>query len=103
MMYFLLGVLAPIFLNLLHMIIGIYIVVARGSVMSLGFTAISFLTKSIGMVFLLWLGITELNLNFKIYVPLLSFFWLMTHFVEAFVIQDYIQQNVPEYLQKLQK
>ena len=102
-MYFLLGVLAPIFLNLLHMIIGIYIVVARGSVMSLGFTAISFLTKSIGMVFLLWLGITELNLNFKIYVPLLSFFWLMTHFVEAFVIQDYIQQNVPEYLQKLQK
>ena len=103
MMYFLLGVLAPIFLNLLHMIIGIYIVVARGSVMCLGFTAISFLTKSIGMVFLLWLGITELNLNFKIYVPLLSFFWLMTHFVEAFVIQDYIQQNVPEYLQKLQK
>ena len=85
------------------MIIGIYVVVARGSVMSLGFTAVSFLTKSMGMVFLLWLGLTEFNLNFKIYVPLLSFFWLMTHFVEAFVIQDYIQQNVPEYLQKLQK
>ncbi len=102
MIYFLLGVLAPLFLNFLHMVIGVYVVVARGSVMSLGFTAASFLTKSIGMVFLLWLGLTEFNLDFKIYVPLLSFFFLMTHFIEAFVIQHYIQQNVPKYLQDLQ-
>jgi len=102
MIYFLLGVLAPLFLNFLHMAIGVYVVVARGSVMSLGFTAASFLTKSIGMVFLLWLGLTEFNLDFKIYVPLLSFFFLMTHFIEAFVIQHYIQQNVPKYLQDLQ-
>ena len=102
MIYFLLGFLAPLFLNFLHMAIGVYVVVARGSVMSLGFTAASFLTKSIGMVFLLWLGLTEFNLDFKIYVPLLSFFFLMTHFIEAFVIQHYIQQNVPKYLQDLQ-
>ena len=102
MTYFILGVLAPIILNLLHMIIGIYVVVARGSVMSLGFTAVSFLTKSIGMVFLLWLGLTEFNLNFKIYVPLLSFFWLMTHFVEAFVIQHYMEQNVSKSIQDIQ-
>ena len=102
MTYFILGVLAPIILNLLHMIIGIYVVVARGSVMSLGFTAVSFLTKSMGMVFLLWLGLTEFNLNFKIYVPLLSFFWLMTHFVEAFVIQHYKEQNVSKSIQDIQ-
>ena len=102
MTYFILGVLAPIILNLLHMIIGIYVVVARGSVMSLGFTAVSFLTKSIGMVFLLWLGLTEFNLNFKIYVPLLSFFWLMTHFIEAFVIQHYMEQNVSKSIQEIQ-
>ena len=102
MTYFILGVLAPIILNLLHMIIGIYVVVARGSVMSLGFTAVSFLTKSMGMVFLLWLGLTEFNLNFKIYVPLLSFFWLMTHFVEAFVIQHYMEQNVSKLIQDIQ-
>jgi len=102
MMYFLLGVLSPIILNLLHMTIGIYVVVARGSIMSLGFTGVSFVTKSIGMVFLLWLGITEFNLNFKIYVPLLSFFWLMTHFVEAFVIQHYMEQNVSKLIQDIQ-
>ena len=102
MMYFLLGVLAPVLLNLLHMCIGIYVCVARGSVMSLAFSGAGFFTKSIGMVFLLWLGLTEFNLDFKIYVPLLSFFFLMTHFIEAFVIQHYIQQNVPKYLQDLQ-
>ena len=36
MMYFLLGVLAPIILNLLHLVVGVYVVTARGSVMSLG-------------------------------------------------------------------
>ena len=52
-----LGVFAPIILNLLHLIIGIYVVVQRGSVMSLGFTGMGFLTKTIGMVFLTWLGV----------------------------------------------
>mgnify|MGYP003154872092 FL=1 len=52
MMYFLLGVLAPIFLNLIHMLINIYVVLRRGSIMSLGFTGVSFVTKSIGMIFL---------------------------------------------------
>ena len=102
MTYFILGVLAPIILNLLHMIIGIYVVVARGSVMSLGFTAVSFLTKSIGMVLIMYVGIDTLQLDFKIFIPLLSLFFLMTHFIEAFVIQHYIQKNVPKHLQDLQ-
>ena len=51
MLYFLLGVLAPMFLNLLHMVVGVYIVVQRGSIISLGFTGISFITKTIGMMF----------------------------------------------------
>ena len=100
--YILVGVLAPIFLNLLHMIVNIYIVLQRGNIMSLVFTGASFVTKTIGMVFLLWLGIHFLNLNFKIFVPLLSFFWLFTHFVEAFVIQDYMNRKTPKWLQKLQ-
>lgn len=49
--YFILGVLAPILLNLVHMAFGIYVVVARGSVMSLGFTGMGFITKTIGMIF----------------------------------------------------
>ena len=100
--YFLLGVLSPILLNLMHMAIGIYVVVARGNMMSLGFTGLSFLSKTIGLLWLTWLGVGYLDMNFKIYVPLLTFFWFFTHIVEGFVIQHYIQRNVPEWFQKLQ-
>ena len=36
--YILLGILAPIILNLMHMIVGLYVVTQRGNLMSLGFT-----------------------------------------------------------------
>ncbi len=101
--YILLGIISPILLNMLHLMVGIYIVIYRGSVMSLGFTGVGFLTKSIGMIFLTWLGVGYLGLDMKIFIPILTFCWFFTHIVEAFVIQHYIQQNVPEHLQRLQK
>ena len=100
--YFLLGVLAPIFLNLIHMVFGVYVVITRGGVMSLGFTGMGFITKTIGLLWLTWLGIVKLNMDFQIYVPLLTFFWFFTHIVEAFIIQHYMEKNVPEWFQKLQ-
>ena len=103
MNYFLFGVLAPLFVNLLHMLIGIYVVVKQGSMMSLGFTGISFVTKSMAMMFLLWLGISELELNYKIYVPLLTFFWFFTHVIEAFVIQHYIRENESDVIRSVQR
>jgi|TARA_R110000772_G_scaffold243150_1_gene355888 hypothetical protein len=85
------------------MLIGIYVVVKQGSMMSLGFTGISFVTKSMAMIFLLWLGITELELNYKIYVPLLTFFWFFTHVIEAFVIQHYIRENESDVIRSVQR
>ena len=99
--YILLGILAPIFLNLMHLVLGIFVVTQRGSIMSLGFTGMGFITKSIGMIFLTWLGIGYLGLDMRIFVPLLAFFWFFTHVLEAFVIQHYIQQNVPKHLKDL--
>tara|TARA_B100000427_G_C15508006_1_gene594859 strand:+ start:1119 stop:1436 length:318 start_codon:yes stop_codon:yes gene_type:complete len=101
-MYFVLGVLAPSFLNLLHLIMNVYIVVARGNLLSLGFTALGFLTKTMGMLFLTWFGIKVVELDFRIYVPILSFTWFFGHICEAFVIQHYMEKNVPKWLQKLQ-
>ena len=100
--YILLGVFAPIILNLMHLVLGIWITVARGSVIGLGFSAVGFVTKTIGMLFLTWLGISKLGLDMSIFIPLLTFFWFFTHIVEGFVIQHYIQRNVPEWFQKLQ-
>tara|TARA_B100000131_G_scaffold64474_1_gene60873 strand:+ start:457 stop:774 length:318 start_codon:yes stop_codon:yes gene_type:complete len=100
--YILLGVLAPIILNLLHLVMGLYVVVARGNLMSLGFTGMGFLTKTVGMLFLTWFGVGYLELDFRIYVPILTFIWFFTHMVEAFVIQHYMKENVPKWLQELQ-
>ena len=100
--YFLMGVLAPSFLNLMHLVMNVYIVVARGNLMSLGFSAMGFLTKTIGMLFLTWLGIEIVRLDYRIYFPILSFVWFFSHICEAFVIQHYMEKNVPEWIQKLQ-
>ena len=61
--------------------------------MSLGFSAMGFLTNTIGMLFLTWLGVGYFELDFRIYVPLLTFFWFFTHIVGAFVIQHYIKEK----------
>ena len=100
--YILLGVFAPIILNLMHMIIGLYVVTQRGNMMSLGFTGMGFLTKTVALLWLTWLGVSIVELNYKIYMPLLTFFWFFTHLVEAFVIQHYIQKNVPKHLEDMQ-
>ena len=101
MLYFLLGFLAPIILNLIHLVFGIYVVINRGNLYSLGFTGMGFLSKTVGMLFLTWLGVGYLGLDMKVFIPLLAFFWFFTHVVEAFVIQHYIQLNVPKTLQDL--
>tara|TARA_B100001778_G_scaffold227253_1_gene188746 strand:- start:234 stop:548 length:315 start_codon:yes stop_codon:yes gene_type:complete len=101
--YILLGILAPIILNLMHMIVGLYVVTQRGNLMSLGFTGMGFLTKTVAMLFLTWLGVGYLNMDFRIFVPLLTFFWFFTHIVEAFVIQHYMRQNESEYIKSIQR
>ena len=100
--YILLGVLAPILLNLMHLMVGVYVVVQRGNAISIGFSGISFITKTIGMLFLTWLGVGFLELDFRIFIPLLTFFWFFTHIVEAFVIQHYMNENGSELLKSLQ-
>ena len=100
--YILLGILAPIMLNLIHLLVGVYIVLQRGNLISLGFSATVFLTKTIGMLFLTWLGVGYLELDMRIFIPLLAFFWFFTHIVEAFVIQHYMNKNESKLLKSLQ-
>ena len=102
MWYLILGVLAPIILNLMHLVLGIWITVVRGSVIGLGFSAAGFLTKTIGMIFLTWLGIGYFGLDVRIYMPILTFFWFFTHIIEGVVIQHYMNENTPQWIQDLQ-
>lgn len=93
MNYFLLGVLAPILLNLIHLAIGVFITKTQGNIYGVGFSAISFVSKTLGMVFLTWLGVAFVELDFRIFVPLLTFFWFITHILEAFIINSQMKKN----------
>lgn len=93
MEYVLIGIVAPVLLNVVHMFIGILILLKYDNISSLGFSGISFFTKTIGMFYLTWLGVSVFNLDFRIFVPLLAFFWFLTHIIEAFVIQHFLTKN----------
>ena len=94
MKYFLLGVLAPIMLNLIHLGVGLFLTKNQGNTYGVGFSAIGFISKTAGMVFLTWLGVSYLELDFKIYIPLLTFFWFISHIFEAFVLNNAMKKNI---------
>lgn len=94
MEYLLLGVLAPMVLNLIHLGIGLFITKNQGNTYGVGFSALGFVSKTAGMVFLTWLGVSYIELDFKIYVPLLTFFWFITHILEAFIINSAMKKNI---------
>ena len=94
MKYFFLGVLAPIVLNLIHLGLGLFITKNQGNTFGVGFSAIGFVSKTAGMVFLTWLGVSYLELNFKIYIPLLTFFWFISHIFEAFILNSAMKKNI---------
>ena len=54
------------------------------------------------MIFLTWMGVGHFELDVRIYMPLLTFFWFFTHVVEGVIIQHYMNENTPDWLQKLQ-
>ena len=97
MEYLLLGVLAPIMLNLIHLGIGLFITKNQGNTYGVGFSAIGFVSKTAGMVFLTWVGVSYIGLDFKIYVPLLTFFWFITHILEAFIINSAMKKNIDKW------
>ena len=94
MKYFLFGVLAPIMLNLIHLGVGLFITKNQGNTYGVGFSAMGFISKTAGMVFLTWLGVSYLELDFKIYIPLLTFFWFISHIFEAFILNNAMKKNI---------
>jgi len=99
----LLGVITPILFALIHTIIGVYLIYTKGNTTALGWNMLGFLTKTVFMLFMTYMGVSVLELDFRIYVPILSFVWFMTHIAEALYIQHHMNENVSEYLKRIIK
>tara|TARA_A100001011_G_scaffold389942_1_gene472409 strand:+ start:24 stop:389 length:366 start_codon:yes stop_codon:yes gene_type:complete len=89
----LLGMSVPIVMSYINLEVIEYLSKTKGAVTTLGFNMIQFITKSIFMVGMTYLGVAVLNLDFRIYVPLLSFTWFTFHVLEAFFTQKIIESS----------
>ena len=97
----LMPVIIPIIFGLLHTIASVYMIYKKGNSIALGWNMMGFLTKSVFMVFMTYMGVSVLELNFKIYVPILTFVWFMTHIIEAFYVNYHMDQNCSEYIKSI--
>ena len=97
----LMSVMIPIIFGLLHTITGVYLVYSKSNMTALSWNVLGFLTKSVFMLFMVYMGVSVLEFDFRIYVPILSFVWFMTHIAEAFYIQYHMNENCSEYLKSI--
>jgi len=97
----LMGIIIPIMFALIHTIIGVYLIYTKGNVTALGWNMLGFLTKSMFMILMTYIGIVVLGLNWKIYVSLLSSVWFVSHLCEAFYTTHHMNENCSEYLKSI--
>ena len=97
----LMSVIIPILFGLLHTIAGVYLIYTKGNMTALGWNILGFLTKTIFMLFMTYMGVSILELDVRIYVPILSFVWFMSHIGEAFYVNHHMHNNVNESLKSI--
>ena len=97
----LMGVIIPIIFGIIHTLASVYLVYSRGNTIALGWNMLGFLTKTIFMLFMTYMGVSILKLDVRIYVPILSFVWFMSHIGEAFYVNHHMHNNVNESLKSI--
>lgn len=90
----LMSVMIPLLFGLLHTIASVYLVYSRGNTIALGWNMLGFLTKTIFMLFMTYMGVSVVKFDPRIYVPILSFVWFMTHICEAFYVNSHMYKSI---------
>ena len=85
-----LGVLCPIIFSLINIIIITYLDLNYNSQLVFFWNMLGFITKTMFMIFMTYLGVGVLDLDFRIYIPILCSVWFLSHLVEAFYTQKLI-------------
>ena len=102
MLMVLMAVIIPIIFGLIHTLASVYLVYSRGNTITLGWNMLGFLTKSIFMLFMTYMGVSVLEFDVKIYIPILSFVWFMSHIAEALYLTHHMNENCSETLKSIQ-
>ena len=89
-----LGVLAPIIMSYLNTIVITKLSKEQGNEMAFRFNIAQFIFKTIFLCLITFIGVKTIELNFKIFVPILCFTWFVFHLVEGFYTNDLIRKSV---------
>ena len=68
----LMGIVIPIIFGLLHTIAGVYLVYTKGNTSALGWNMLGFLTKTVFMLFMTYIGVSVLELIFVLYLLVIT-------------------------------
>ena len=86
-----LGIFLPIMVSYLNIELIKWVHNNYGNQATNYFNIFQFITKSIFMILMSYVGIKIFNLNFKIYIPILCTVWFIFHIIEAFFTQNLLK------------
>ncbi len=88
------GMLTPAIMSYINIQIIEKLSKEKGNLMAFGYNMIQFIVKTIFLCSLTFLGVKIINLDFRIFVPLLCLTWFTFHLVEAFFTNDLIKKSI---------
>ena len=97
----LIGMLAPMLMSYINILVIEKLTIERGNVIVFGYNIAQFIIKTIFLCSLTYIGVKVVELNFRIFIPVLCFTWFVFHIIEGFFTNSLIKNNVVAEQKKL--
>ena len=90
----LIGMLAPMLMSYINILVIEKLTIQRGNVIVFGYNIAQFIIKTIFLCSLTYIGVKVVELNFRIFIPVLCFTWFVFHIIEGFFTNSLIKNHV---------
>ncbi len=91
----LIGMLAPMLMSYINILVIEKLTIERGNVIVFGYNIAQFIIKTIFLCSLTYVGVKVVELNFRVFIPVLCFTWFVFHIIEGFFTNSLIKNNSP--------
>ena len=90
----LIGMLAPMLMSYINILVIEKLTIERGNVIVFGYNIAQFIIKTVFLCSLTYIGVKVVELNFRIFIPVLCFTWFIFHIIEGFFTNSLIKNHV---------
>ena len=92
----LLGMLAPMLMSFINILVIEKLTIEKGNIIAFGYNVAQFIIKTIFLCSLTYIGVKVVELNFRIFIPVLCFTWFVFHIIEGFFTNSLIKNHGAE-------